>query len=148
MLKPWLTFLMLMIFLPALAADDAGMIKSSKGPVWIERNGQKIQAVAGVQVFIGDRVITEKDGTVGITLRDNTLLSAGPKSTLVLNHFAYDSSTNVGAIDASVKRGTLAVVSGKIVKNSPDSVQFRTAAAILGARGTEFVVDAGPGGEE
>jgi hypothetical protein len=143
MKKLLLLFVMLFFVLPALAADDAGMIKSSKGAVWIERNGQKIPAAAGAQVVTGDCVVTGADGTVGITLRDNTLLSAGPKSTLVLNHFAYNSATHVGEIDASVKRGTLAVVSGKIAKKSPDAVQFRTPAAILGARGTEFVVDVG-----
>ena len=146
--KIWLTVMILMIAMPALASDDAGMIKQSRGSVSIERNGQKIPAAAGMPVFTGDHVITGTDGSVGITLRDNTLLSAGPKSTLVLNRFAYDSSTNDGAIDATVKRGTLAVVSGKICKNSPGSVQFRTAAAILGVRGTEFVVDAGSGKEE
>jgi hypothetical protein len=144
----WLAVLMLVSALPALAADDAGMIKTSRGLVNIERNGQKIPAAAGIPVFAGDRVITGTDGSVGITLRDNTLLSAGPRTTLVLNRFTYNSSTNAGMIDTSVKRGTLAVVSGKIAKNSPDSVQFRTAAAILGVRGTEFVVDAGSGKEE
>jgi hypothetical protein len=148
MKKLWLTVMILMIALPALASDDAGTIKISRGSVSIERNGQKIPAAAGMSVIAGDRVITGTDGSVGITLRDNTLLSAGPKSTLVLNRFAYNSSTNAGTIDASVKRGTLAVVSGKIAKNSPDSVQFRTASAILGVRGTEFVIDAGSGKEE
>jgi hypothetical protein len=148
MKKLWLTIMIMMIAIPALASDDAGMIKNSKGSVSIERNEQKIPAAVGMPVFTGDRVITGTDGSVGITLRDNTLLSAGPKSTLILNRFAYNSSTNDGAIDATVKRGTLAVVSGKICKNSPGSVQFRTAAAILGVRGTEFVVDAGSGKEE
>jgi hypothetical protein len=148
MKKLWLTVIMLMFALPALASDDAGMIKNSRGSVSIERNGQKIPAAAGMTVFTGDSVITGTDGSVGITLRDNTLLSAGPKSTLILNRFSYNSSTNDGAIDATVRRGTLAVVSGKICKNSPGSVQFRTAAAILGVRGTEFVVDAGSGKEE
>jgi hypothetical protein len=92
--------------------------------------------------------MTGADGAVGITLRDNTLLSAGPQSTLILNNFIYNASTHAGKIDASIKRGTLSVVSGKIAKNSPDSVQFRTAAAILGSRGTEFVVNAGSGEEE
>jgi hypothetical protein len=148
MKKLWLTALMLMVALSAFAADDAGVIKTVKGSVGIERSSQKISAAVGMHVFTGDLVITGTDGAVGITLRDNTLLSAGPKSTLVLNRFAYNSSTNSGVIDASVKRGTLAVVSGKIAKNSPDSVQFRTAAAILGTRGTEFVVDVGSGKEE
>ncbi len=148
MKKLWLTALMLMIASSAFAADGAGMIKTLKGSVGIERGGQAIPAAVGMHVFTGDLVITGTDGAVGITLRDNTLLSAGPKSTLVLNRFAYNSSTNNGVIDASVKRGTLAVVSGKIAKNSPDSVQFRTAAAILGTRGTEFVVDVGSGKEK
>jgi hypothetical protein len=146
--KLWLTALMLMVALSAFAADDAGMIKTLKGSVGIERSGQTISAATGMHVFTGDLVITGTDGAVGITLRDNTLLSAGPKSTLVLNRFSYNSSTNIGVIDTSVKRGTLAVVSGKIAKNSPDSVQFRTAAAILGTRGTEFVIDVGSGKEE
>ena len=148
MKKIWLMILMLLIALPALAADDAGMIKTLSGSVTIERNRQKIPATAGMPVFAADIVITGADGSVGITLRDNTMLSAGPKSSLVINRFSYNSSTNAGSIDASVRRGTLAVVSGKIAKNSPDAVQFRTAAAILGVRGTEFVVDAGPGKEE
>jgi hypothetical protein len=82
---------------------------------------------------------------VGITLHDNTLLSAGPNSVLVLDNFAFNPTTHAGAIDASVKRGTLAVISGKIAKQSPETVRFRTPSAILGVRGTSFVVDAGDG---
>jgi hypothetical protein len=140
--------LVLMVALPSWAAEEAGLIKVAKGVVNIERNSQKMAATAGMPVFAGDRVTTGDDGSVGITLRDNTLLSAGPKSALVLNRFAFDSATHAGAIDASLKRGTLSVVSGKIAKNSPSAVQFRTPAAILGVRGTEFVIDASSAKEE
>lgn len=140
--------LMIMFVLPALAAEEAGLIKVAKGMVSIERSGQKSSASAGMPVFAGDKIITGEDGSVGITLKDNTLLSAGPLSTLVLNRFAFNSSTLIGAIDASIKRGTLSVVSGKIAKNSPNGVQFHTPAAILGVRGTEFVIDAGSGEEK
>jgi hypothetical protein len=34
-------------------------------------------------------------------------------------------------------------VSGKIVRQSPDAMKVRTPAAILGVRGTEFVVRTG-----
>jgi hypothetical protein len=148
MKKLWLAIMVLMVAVPVSAEDDAGMIKNLKGSVSVERNSRKMPAAAGMLVFAGDIVITGADSSVGITLRDNTLLSAGPKSTLVLNRFTYNSSTNAGRIDSSVKRGTLAVVSGKIAKNSPDSVKFSTAAAILGVRGTEFVIDAGSGEED
>jgi len=132
---------------PATAAEDAGVVKTAKGSVTIQRGNEKIAAAPGAKVAAADRVTTGADSSVGIILRDNTLLSAGPNSTLVLERFAFNSTTNEGVIDASVKRGTLSVVSGKIAKQSPGAVQFRTPNAILGVRGTEFLIDAGPGEE-
>jgi hypothetical protein len=137
----------LALSLPATGAEDAGVVKTTKGSVTIQRGSEKIAAAPGARVAAADRIVTGADGSVGIILRDNTLLSAGPNSTLVLERFAFDSTTHAGTVDASLKRGTLSVVSGKIAKQSPDAVQFRTPNAILGVRGTEFVIDAGPGEE-
>ena len=125
------------------AADEepAGMIKTVTGSVTIERGGQKLAAAEGTQVFAADKVITGSNGSVGITLRDNTLLSAGHDSSLSLDKFAFDPSTYAGTIDATLKRGTLSVVSGKIAKQSPDSVRFRTPTTTLGVRGTEFIME-------
>src|SRR5262252_6148467 len=116
----------LAIAAPAFPAEDAGIVKTAKGAVTIQRGSEKIPATPGTKIAAADRVTTGADGSVGIMLRDNTLLSAGPNSTLVLERFAFDSTTNDGVIDASVKRGTLSVVSGKIAKQSPGAVQFRT----------------------
>ena len=51
-----------------------------------------------------------------------------------------DSTTNQGRFDASLRRGTFAVVSGRLAKQSPDAMTLSTPSAILGVRGTEFVV--------
>jgi len=77
---------------------------------------------------------------VGITMRDNSLLSAGPNSTLALDRFEFDPTTSRGRFDARLQRGTLAVVSGRIAKQEPSSMTVRTPSAVLGVRGTEFVV--------
>lgn len=127
----------------AHAADDAGTVKVSKGDAALIRAGQKVAAKVGMNVLVSDRVVTGADGAIGITLRDNTLLSAGPNSVLEINKFTFDSTTHVGAIDASVRRGTLSVISGKIAKASPDSVKFSAPGMTLAVRGTEFVIDAG-----
>jgi hypothetical protein len=145
MRKLLLALMPLICVLPAYAAQPAGVVKIAKGTVAIERAEEKRPVKAGMQVQVGDRIVTGHDGQIGITLRDNTLLSAGPNATVVLDKFAFDSTTNAGTIDASVKRGQLSVVSGKIAKQSPESVKFRTPNAILGVRGTSFVVDAGDG---
>jgi hypothetical protein len=125
------------------AAENAGLIKTSKGTVAIERNGNSIPATVGTELIVSDVLVTGADGSVGITLQDGTLLSAGPKSKLVLNKFVFDPSTGKGELDASIKRGTLAVVSGKLSKTSRDAVIYRTPTSILGVRGTEFIIEAG-----
>ena len=131
---------------PALA-ETAGMVKTSKGVADIERNGQKLAAAVGTSVEARDRIVTGADGAVGITLRDNTLLTAGPNSVLELNKFAFDTTTHAGTLDVGVKKGTLAVISGKLAKTHPHAVSFFTPTTTLGVRGTEFIIEAGQAGE-
>jgi hypothetical protein len=125
----------------ASALDEAGTIKTLKGTASIEREGKKLAAEPGGKVMVNDRILTAADSTIGITLRDNTLLSAGANSTLVVNRFAFNSTTHAGAVDATLKRGTLAVVSGKIAKASPENVSYKTPTVSLGVRGTEFIIE-------
>jgi len=126
------------------AAQDAGQIKVSKGSAQIERAGKKLSANVGQVVQPGDVVITGSDGSVGITFRDNSLVSIGPDSVLAIDRFVFDSTTHQGAFDSSLKQGTLAVVSGKLAKQSPEAMKVKTPAAILGVRGTEFLIHTGP----
>ncbi len=127
---------------PALA-QEAGHVKVTRGTVQIERAGQKIAATVGAPVQTGDVVATGADGSVGITFLDNSLLSAGPNSVLAIDRFAFDSTTHQGAFESSLKKGTLAVVSGRLAKQSPDAMKVTTPAAVLGVRGTEFLVRTG-----
>lgn len=123
------------------AAEQAGMIKVSKGAVSIERDGQRMAAAVGTPVMVADRLRTGDDGSVGLTLRDNTLLSAGPNSLLVVDKFAYDNAAQDGKMALTIRKGTLSVASGKIAKRTPESVDFHTPTSILGVRGTEFVIE-------
>ncbi|MBS4019204.1 MAG: FecR domain-containing protein [Dechloromonas sp.] len=134
--------------LSALAADVAGMVKTSSGRVVIERQGETLPATVGTQVRVADRVRTGGDGAVGVTLRDNTLLSAGPGSLVVIDKFAFDSSTLDGRMSVGVRKGTLSVATGKIAKRTPESVDFHTPTSVLGVRGTEFIIEVAGGSNE
>jgi len=123
-------------------AQDIGQVKIVKGDVSIERDRQSMPAVAGTRLRTADVLKTGADSSVGVTMSDNSLLSAGPNSILSFDRYAFDSTTNQGQFDASLKKGSLSVVSGRIAKQSPDAMTVRTPAAILGVRGTEFVVSA------
>ena len=135
------TCLALMASFPAAA--EIGQIKISKGVVSVERNGQTLVGVIGMRLESADTIKTGTDGAVGITMRDNSLLSAGPNSILSLERFDFDATTSQGRFDAQLQRGTLAVVSGRIAKQSPEAMTVRTPSAQLGVRGTDFVVSAG-----
>lgn len=95
----------------------------------------------GTPVFAGDRIRTGADGSVGITLHDDTRLTAGPDSTLLITEFRFNPNTNEGSLLASLLKGTFSVITGLIAKHSPDNVKFKTPTMTLGIRGTEFLVD-------
>jgi len=122
------------------AAEDAGQIKTAQGSAQIVRDGQHIAVAPGVHVRQSDSIVTGDDGTVGITLADNSLLSIGPDTVMSLDKYAFDSTTYDGEMDASLKKGTLAVISGKLVKHTPGAMRIHTPASIMGVRGTKFIV--------
>lgn len=125
------------------SATVAGLIKRSLGGVTLEHAGQALPARPGMPVAVGDTLRTGPDGAVGITLNDDTLLTAGPNSELVISAFDFDATRHDGQLLASLWRGTLSVVTGLIGKKSPDNVKLQTRTVVLGVRGTEFIVDAG-----
>ena len=100
----------------AAQAADIGQVKLVSGRVDVERAGATQPASAGTRLQAGDVVRTGADGAVGITMSDDSRLSAGPNSVLALDRYAYDPATSGGQFDASLKSGSLAVVSGRIAK--------------------------------
>ena len=138
--KPGLAAVLAAAWIPAVGAADIGQVKVAKGPVTIERAGQSLPATVGMRVQSSDVVKTGADASVGITMIDETLLSAGPNSILSLDRCEYDPVTSKGRFDTSLSTGSLAVVSGRIAKQSPESMTVRTPFAVLGVRGTEFAV--------
>jgi hypothetical protein len=132
--------LTLLAFAPAAVAADVGLIKTSKGGVVLMRDGQELPAPAGTAVRQSDRVLTKADGSAGITFKDNSLLSLGPDSSLDISLFSFGTTGQPDALEATLNRGTLSAVSGKIVAKSPEAMRIRTPTTILGVRGTEFFV--------
>jgi hypothetical protein len=135
----WIVVAALAVSGPALAAD-VGLIKVSKGSVQIQRGGEKLAATVGAAVQPADVIVTGADGSAGVTFSDNSLVSVGPNSVFAIDKYSFDSTTHVGEFEGNLKKGRLAAISGKMVKQSPESMKIRTPSAIMGVRGTEFVV--------
>jgi hypothetical protein len=136
----WTIAAVLLGFTSAGLAADAGEVKTATGSVHLERAGKKLPVKIGMAVQQSDTLVTGADGSAGVTFTDNSLLSVGPNSVLAIEKYSFDTTTHAGQFDTSMKKGTLAVISGKIVKQSPEAMRVRTPSSIMGVRGTEFVV--------
>jgi hypothetical protein len=124
---------------PALAG--IGRVKKVVGSAIIERAGQKLPVAPGFVLETGDRLVTGKGGHVGVTFNDNTRFAAGPNSQVSIPEFQFNDTTHEGNFLASVEKGAVAIVSGQIAHSAKDAMKVRTPSALLGVRGTRFVVE-------
>jgi hypothetical protein len=140
MRKTWVAIAILSLAAPAFAAD-VGQVKVSKGTVQIQRGAERLPATVGAAIQPNDVIVTGADGSAGVTFTDNSLVSVGPNSVFAIDKYSFDTTTHQGEFQGNLRQGRLAAISGKMVKQSPESMKIRTPSAIMGVRGTEFVVE-------
>lgn len=119
----------------------AGIVKSIKGTNTIVRNGQEIAADPGLRLLEADTVQTGPQGALAIIFKDDTVLSLGPNSVLVIDEFLFSPHRGKLSIITRMIKGTAVYLSGIIAKLSPESAIFKTPDASLGIRGTKFLVE-------
>ena len=132
----------LLLFAPPAAADDQtiGSVKNTSGQVSVIRDGQRTAAHPGFKLHAGDILETGPDGSLGIVLRDDSLLSLGPASRIAIEKFLFVPAEAKLGLTARILRGTMAYVSGIIGRLAPESASFVTPVATIGVRGTHFAV--------
>lgn len=129
----------------ALAAEPIGFVKTVSGHASVVREGGERSLQVGSPLFENDTLKTDKDSSLGVTMKDGTTLSAGPETELLLDHYAYAPKAGNLGFAARVSQGTLDFVSGMLGKLAPESVAIETPTGVIGMRGTHFVVRVAPG---
>lgn len=144
----WVAALVLVCAVAApVAAQErpvAGRIKVSTGSAFIVRDGVQAPAQVGQIVFEADGLRTGADGTIGVTLNDDTRLSLGPGSELKLERFTFAPADSAFGLVLKFVKGAATYVSGRIAKLAPDSIRLETPAAIIGVRGTTLAINVLP----
>ena len=121
-------------------AGPAGVVKDAKGKVQVEREGSLAGIASGRKILENDVILTGKDGSVGIIFRDDTLMSLGPNSRIVIDKFLFAPKDKSFSFVTSMSKGTASVATGLIGKLAPDTMKFKTPSATLGVRGTRFLI--------
>jgi hypothetical protein len=133
------TTLVAISFQPAFAG--IGRVKKVSGSAVVERAGVKMPVTPGFVLEKGDTLLTGKGGRIGVTFNDNTRFAAGPNSRVSIPEFEFDDTTHVGQFLTQVDKGAVAIISGQIAHSAKDAMKVRTPSALLGVRGTRFVVE-------
>ena len=117
-----------------------GTLQRVSGTAAVVRQDQILPAKAGLEIHAHDTLRTGTDGSVGVVFNDDTLLSLGPGSVLVIDEFVYAPRQGKLSLIFRMMKGTAVYLSGLIAKLAPDSVLFVTPSASVGVRGTKFAV--------
>ncbi len=120
-----------------------GVVRNFTGSATVTRGGNVLPATTGTRLHVGDTLGTGPDGSLGVILRDDSSLSLGPSSRLVLRDFLFSPSEGKLGLLVRFSSGTMAYLSGLIGKLAPETARFETPTATIGIRGTHFVVKAG-----
>jgi len=91
---------------------------------------------SGDEVFLGDRIVTGPAAGLQIMLLDGTTFSVGPNSSMAIDEFVYNPANGTGKITASLARGTLRLVSGRIARQEQEAIRINLPVATVGVRGS------------
>ena len=111
-----------------------GIVGAISGTVKTETR----QLKAGDKIYLNETIVAGAGSGTQILLLDQSTFTIGEDSEVVMDTFIFDPATNDGKIVASVKQGSLKVISGLISKKNPDSLTVEVPEGTLGSRGTEF----------
>jgi hypothetical protein len=137
---------LILLTLPLLAqsqtsaqAAPVGYVKTVTGEAWVTTAGQRINALPGTPVLLGSQLNTAKAAALGVTFKDNTMMSFGPDTELTVDEFLYAPAQGELALGARLVKGSLNYISGVIARLKPEAVTLKTPTGIIGVRGTQFV---------
>ena len=123
----------------------SGVIAATDKPIaisYVNEAGENIGRIAGVgaPIYLNDEISTPAGASLQVLLRDQTVFSIGPNSTLVFDEFIFDpTSADELALSASVTKGTFKFISGKISKLKPGAMTLKLPNATASVRGTSVV---------
>ena len=96
---------------------------------------QERTLVIGDRLFHNEAIETEVESSTQLLFLDETTMSIGPESRLVLDTFVFDPDPNVSKVVMSATVGVFRFVSGSLASAS---YEIRTPVAVIGVRGTIF----------
>ena len=139
---PWLACTLFTILFagPIQAQELAGNVGLATGTVSaVSMDGQTRTLSKGSDVFTGDRITTASKSICVLNMIDDAKMIMRENSEIVLEEYQYKGQDDDGSVVELVKGGFRGLT-GLIGKNNPESYKVKSDVAVLGIRGTDYVV--------
>ncbi len=119
----------------AIAAQAAGNAVKVRPNASVSNPEGTITLNVGMDVAMGDRIVTDRKGEVQLVFTDETKLVVGPNSSLVIEAYLLRSKSRANNFTVRALGGSFRMITGKSKKKA---YKIKTPTATIGVRGTSF----------
>src|SRR4051812_371156 len=102
--------------MPAAASEPIGSVASIQGSATVARGSTTSALKTNDNVFQGDVLQTGSNGTLAVTLEDETTFTLSASTRMTMDEYAYQSNGKKNAGAYNVLRGTVAFVAGQVAR--------------------------------
>lgn len=130
-------FLLVFLFFQNLYSDEYGVFMVVKGKVRIENAQASTEAKVNSKIQVGDTVVTENDSRAKIVMSDRNIINVSPNTKLKIEKYTNtesDKNVNLNLIEGKVRNDV-----EQKYDNKNSKFEVRTATAVAGVRGTQFI---------
>lgn len=137
-------FTFFLLFTSFTYAAEFGTFMLVKGKVLIlSDKGQPTEAKVSSKIYVGETVVTDNDSRAKIIMSDRNVLNILPNTKLKLEK--YSNSAGSKEVQLNLIEGKVRSNVGEKYDNKSSKFEIRTATAVAGVRGTEFITSYDPG---
>lgn len=117
-----------------------GYVKTVSGDATVTTEGKQVKAQPGTPIAQGSVLRTAAKSSMGVTFKDETIMSFGPDTELTVDEYLYAPGQGKLKMGSRLAKGSMNYVSGVIAKLNPEAVSVKTPSGTIGVRGTQFLV--------
>ncbi len=140
--RHWLVWsLFALLSIPAVKAAEpsvAGTVIHVQGAAFANHRDSSTNLSPGMQIQVGDHVVTGRNARVGLRMVDGALLSLGADTEFAVNDYRYQEQAEKGTARLELIKGVFRAVTGAIGKLKERDFKVQTSMGTIGIRGTDF----------
>ncbi len=125
---------------PATGLAAAGLVQFATGEVSLRRGDATSGVAKGAEVDAGDVLLTGSAGRAQIRFSDGGLVALYPDSQFTVTRYTDSGDPAQDSFVVNLLRGGMRAVTGLIGKRNPGSYKVITPTAVVGIRGSAFLV--------